>query len=92
MGNLLNGQALGKSYGARKLFENLTLGIDESERLGLIGPNGSGKSTLLKLITGIERPDAGDIQFDGVSILNAPPNKRGAVFMFQKSYLFPFLR
>ena len=56
-----------------------------------MGPSGSGKSTLLKLITGIERPDAGDIQFDGVSILNIPPNKRGAVFMFQKSYLFPFL-
>jgi len=45
----------------------------------------------LKLITGIEHPDCGDIQFDGVSILNIDPNKRGAVLMFQKSYLFPFL-
>jgi ABC-type Fe3+/spermidine/putrescine transport system ATPase subunit/ubiquinone/menaquinone biosynthesis C-methylase UbiE len=46
---------------------------------------------LLKLITGIERPDSGDIQFDGLSILKIEPNKRGAVLMFQKSYLFPFL-
>lgn len=59
--------------------------------VALLGPSGSGKSTLLKLITGIERPDAGNIQFDGASILNIPANKRGAVFMFQKSYLFPFL-
>lgn len=59
--------------------------------VALLGPSGAGKSTLLKLITGIERPDTGDVQFDGRSILNMPPNKRGAVFMFQKAYLFPFL-
>ena len=67
------------------------LTVNHGEMVALLGPSGSGKSTLLKLITGIERPDSGDIHFYGVSILDIPPNKRGAVFMFQKSYLFPFL-
>jgi len=73
------------------LLKDFSLSVDDGELVALLGPSGSGKSTLLKLITGIERPDSGDIKFDGVSILNIPPNKRGAVFMFQKSYLFPFL-
>ena len=59
--------------------------------VALLGPSGIGKSTLLKLIAGIERPDTGDIRFDGESILSTPPNQREAVFMFQKAYLFPFL-
>jgi putative spermidine/putrescine transport system ATP-binding protein len=73
------------------VLKDFSLSVNDGEMVALLGPSGSGKSTLLKLITGIERPDAGDIQFDGVSILNIPPSKRGAVFMFQKSYLFPFL-
>lgn len=73
------------------VLKDFSLLVENGEMVALLGPSGSGKSTLLKLITGIERPDAGDVQFDGVSILNMPPNKRGAVFMFQKSYLFPFL-
>ncbi len=73
------------------VLKDFSLSVEDGEMVALLGPSGSGKSTLLKLITGIERPDMGDIQFDGVSMLNTPPNQRGAVFMFQKSYLFPFL-
>lgn len=73
------------------VLKDFSLSIADGEMIALLGPSGSGKSTLLKLITGIERPDSGDIQFDGVSILGIKPNKRGAVLMFQKSYLFPFL-
>ncbi len=43
-----------KDFGIQSLFKNLTLHINEKERLGLIGPNGSGKSTLLKIISGLE--------------------------------------
>ena len=73
------------------ILKDFSLSINDGEMVALLGPSGSGKSTLLKLITGIERPDSGDIQFDGSSILGIEPNKRGAVLMFQKSYLFPFL-
>lgn len=73
------------------VLKDFSLSINDGEMVALLGPSGTGKSTLLKLIAGIEQPDSGDIQFDGSSILSIEPNKRGAVLMFQKSYLFPFL-
>ena len=45
MGILLSGRKLAKSFGPRPLFEDLTFGLFENERTGLIGPNGTGKST-----------------------------------------------
>ncbi|MBN1665904.1 MAG: ABC transporter ATP-binding protein [Anaerolineales bacterium] len=85
--------ALTKTYPNQGMpvLNEFSLSVENSEMVALLGPSGSGKSTLLKLIAGIERPDAGDIRFDGASILRVPSNKRGAVFMFQKAYLFPFL-
>ncbi len=89
----INILSLNKTYlnQSAPVLKDFSLSINDGEMVALLGPSGSGKSTLLKLITGIERPDSGDIQFDGSSILNIEPNKRGAVLMFQKSYLFPFL-
>ncbi|MBI5823399.1 MAG: ABC transporter ATP-binding protein [Chloroflexi bacterium] len=89
----VNLMSLNKTYpnSTAPVLKDFSLSINDGEMIALLGPSGSGKSTLLKLITGIERPDSGDIQFDGSSILNIDPNKRGAVLMFQKSYLFPFL-
>lgn len=85
--------SLNKTYPKqpKPVLKDFSLSISDGEMIALLGPSGSGKSTLLKLITGIERPDSGDIQFNSKSILNIDPNKRGAVLMFQKSYLFPFL-
>jgi ABC-type Fe3+/spermidine/putrescine transport system ATPase subunit len=85
--------SLNKVYPNRPepVLKDFSLSITDGEMIALLGPSGSGKSTLLKLITGLERPESGDIQFDGSSILKTEPNKRGAVLMFQKSYLFPFL-
>ena len=85
--------SLNKTYPNQPMpvLKDFSLSIRDGEMVALLGPSGMGKSTLLKLVTGIERPDSGDIQFDGSSILRVDPNKRGAVLMFQKSYLFPFL-
>jgi ATP-binding cassette subfamily F protein uup len=61
MAVLLSCQALTKSYGARPLFRDISLGIGDGERLGLIGPNGAGKSTLLRILAGEEKQDSGTL-------------------------------
>jgi len=55
-------EQVAKSFGDKILFDGLTFEIRWGDRVALIGPNGSGKSTLLKMITGIERPSAGQIR------------------------------
>ncbi|MDP9310522.1 MAG: ABC transporter ATP-binding protein [Chloroflexota bacterium] len=73
------------------VLRGLSLDVHAGELVALLGPSGSGKSTILKLIAGIEQPDSGDVRFDEQSLVPVPPHRRGAVLMFQKAYLFPFL-
>jgi len=56
---LLSCEAIGKAYGARPLFADLSLSLGDGDRVGLIGPNGCGKSTLLRILAGREEPDHG---------------------------------
>ncbi|MCI7728389.1 MAG: ABC-F family ATP-binding cassette domain-containing protein [Bacteroidales bacterium] len=55
---------LTKSYGFKCLFENISFGIDQGQRVSIIAPNGTGKSTLLKIISGKEIYDSGKITFN----------------------------
>lgn len=59
--NLLTIEDLSKSYTERMLFDHISLGINEGDKIGVIGINGTGKSTLLKIIAGLEEPDSGTI-------------------------------
>ncbi len=61
MALILSCNGISKTFGSRALFENISLGIAEGERLGLIGPNGSGKSTLLQILSGRLEADSGAI-------------------------------
>lgn len=60
MGFLVSYQSLGMTFGSQVLFEDLSIGIAEGEKVGLIGSNGSGKSTLLKIFSGMVQPDTGE--------------------------------
>jgi ABC transport system ATP-binding/permease protein len=59
--NILSVENLSKQYRSSPLFESVTFGLDEADRVGVIGMNGSGKSTLLRLIAGVEVPDSGRV-------------------------------
>lgn len=59
--NILSAEKIAKSYSEKILFNDLSIGINEGEKIGLIGINGTGKTTLLKVIAGIEKPDNGRI-------------------------------
>ncbi len=72
-------------------INNLSLDVAEGELLALLGPSGCGKTTLLRLIAGLIQPDQGEIAFDGQSVKKLPPQKRGAVMVFQNHQLFPFM-
>jgi ATP-binding cassette subfamily F protein uup len=61
MATLLSCQGLSKAFSARPLFNGISFGISDGDRIGLIGPNGSGKSTLLKILCGQEKPDSGAV-------------------------------
>jgi ATP-binding cassette subfamily F protein uup len=58
---LLNTHKLSKSFAGKTLFKDVSLGIEDGERVGLVGPNGAGKSTLLRIISGQTEADSGDV-------------------------------
>lgn len=67
---------LTKSYGDRLLFDSVTFGVNEGDKIGLIAKNGTGKSTLLKIVAGKEAPDSGSVVFRNdlrVGILDQTP-------------------
>jgi ATP-binding cassette subfamily F protein uup len=58
---ILNAQSVTKQFGAEPLFRNISLTVEDGDRIGLIGPNGAGKSTLLALLAGQVEPDSGEL-------------------------------
>ncbi|HEY1608647.1 MAG TPA: ATP-binding cassette domain-containing protein, partial [Paraburkholderia sp.] len=81
-------RGLTKRFGGLVAVNNISFDIRAGEILGLIGPNGSGKSTAMKLIMGLERPNAGSVQVDGVEVAGWPPHRiarAGVGIMFQHS-------
>ena len=70
-------------------LDRLTLDIASGKLTALLGPSGCGKTTVMKMIAGLLEPSAGDISFDGRSILREQPENRGVVLVFQNHLLFP---
>ena len=65
MSNLINLERVSKSYGIRPLLDDVSMGINIGERVGVVGRNGGGKTTLLEVMTGIEEPDTGRVSKAG---------------------------
>lgn len=87
----LEASGLSKTYKGKRAVNNLSLNVKTGEIVGLLGPNGAGKTTTFYMITGIIRPDSGDIRLDGESIGPLPMYKRalkGISYLPQEASIF----
>ncbi len=87
-------RGLDKSFGSLVVAKDIGIALPRGVRYALIGPNGAGKTTLINLMTGMLRPDGGQIMLDGADITALKPEsrvKRGLVRTFQINTLFPNL-
>jgi len=73
---LLRLESVGKSYGALKVTDDISLSVTEGETLGILGPNGAGKTTLFNLISGDARADSGAVWFNGEDVTRHSPHRR----------------
>lgn len=80
-----------KQYDGKPLLREINLVVLRGETLALLGASGSGKSTLLRIIAGLEKPESGDVRWDGKSILDIPVHRRKFGLVFQDYALFPHL-
>ena len=78
-------------FGDHVAVDNADMRIERGETFGLLGPNGAGKTTLFNVITRLYKPDAGELEFAGKSLLRTPPHRivrRGIARTFQNVELF----
>ncbi|MGE0239225.1 MAG: ABC transporter ATP-binding protein [Parvibaculaceae bacterium] len=88
---MLRVDELKASYGRVAAIKGVSLEVQENEIVFLIGPNGAGKSTLLKTISGLHRPEAGSITFDGAGVSGLAPEeicRRGLVLVPEGRHIF----
>ncbi len=73
--NILSLEAVGKNYGVKPLFDNVTVGLENTDKIGIIGTNGSGKTTFLRVVAGMEQPDVGKVtRAQGKTLAYLPQN------------------
>jgi len=91
MNDIIEVQALRKSYKALVAVKNLSLQVREGEFLSFLGASGCGKTTTLRMIAGLEQPDSGQMFFRGEDITDKPAAERNMRMVFQDFALFPNL-
>ena len=88
---LLQVEGLQKSYGGRKVVDEVGLRVDPGEIVGLLGPNGAGKTTTFYMVAGLVRPDEGKVSFLSQEITRQPMHKRarhGMGYLPQEESIF----
>jgi len=74
--SLLEVEGVSKSFRGLRALDDVSLGADEDEFVGVIGPNGAGKTTLFGIVTGTVAPDGGRVVFEGHDITRMKPEHR----------------
>ncbi len=88
---IINLEHIHKSFGDKKVLDDINLYIKKGEFITLLGPSGCGKTTLLRIIAGFTQADEGEITMEGKSIVDVPPHMRPLNTVFQRYALFPHL-
>ncbi len=89
--SLLSLTNISKRFDSTPAVVDVSLEVERGEFFGLLGPSGCGKTTTLRMIAGLEKPDAGRIQFGDKDITSLSPERRGFGMVFQNYALFPHL-
>ena len=82
-------KSITKKYGANTVVNSIDLTAENGKLISILGPSGCGKTTTLRMIAGFEKPDGGEIYFDGGEVKDIPVNKRNIGMVFQSYALFP---
>jgi multiple sugar transport system ATP-binding protein len=80
-----------KSFGKQVALDNVSMTIPDGSFVVLLGPTGAGKTTTLRMISGLERPDSGDVEIGGASVLDTTPAQRDVAMVFQQYSLYPHM-
>ena len=91
MAALIELKDITKEFNGQVVLRGIDLTIEQNEFVTLLGPSGCGKTTTLRIIGGFVDPSAGEVLFDGESILDTPAHKRPTNTVFQRYALFPHL-
>ncbi len=88
---ILSGNNLRKSYGNKEIVKGISINVKRGEVVGLLGPNGAGKTTTFYMITGMIRPNSGEVKLDETNITSLPMYQRarkGIGYLAQEPSVF----
>ena len=89
--NIIEIKNIFKSFGEKRILNDVSINVKRGEFLTLLGPSGCGKTTLLRILAGFGTADSGEILINGKDITNIPPHERPVNTVFQRYALFPHL-
>lgn len=84
-------RGVGKDFGATRALDAVSMTVPDGAFVVLLGPTGAGKTTTLRLISGLDRPDRGEIRIAGRSVLGETPAQRDVAMVFQQYSLYPHM-
>jgi len=82
---------ISKAFGSTQAVDGISMDIPDGAFVVLLGPTGAGKTTTLRLVSGLEKPDAGDISIGGHSVTSLTPAQRDVAMVFQQYSLYPHM-
>lgn len=88
--NILEITNLSKNFGSKYILNDISFTLRKGKVLGILGPNGQGKTTLLNVISGLFKPNLGNVQINGISV--GVETKRFVSYLQEKDYLFKWMK